>query len=126
MIRQTFSHYKVRERWKAMNTQNVVMILLVLTTSLQAQVIPGRWEKVDSLPTHARLTITLKSGTKENHIFKSSDSENLAVQSAGGAELVIPKNDVTKIVQHKSRSNKHTLIWAAVGDGAGAVPEKTW
>ncbi len=73
MISQTFSHYKVRERCKAMNTQNVVMILLVLTTSLQAQVIPGRWEKVDSLPAHAWLTITLKSGTKENYIFKSSD-----------------------------------------------------
>ncbi len=70
MISQTFSHYKVRERCKAMNTQNVVMILLVLTTSLQAQVIPGRWEKVDSLPAHAWLTITLKSGTKENYIFK--------------------------------------------------------
>ena len=25
---------------------------------------------------------------------------------------------MTKIVQHKSRSNKRTLIWAAVGDGA--------
>ncbi len=98
----------------------ILALAFLLTTSLQAQVIPGRWEKVDSLPTNAQLTITLKSGNEANYIFNSSDSANLAVQSESGAELVIPKADVARIVQRKSRSNKRTLIWAAVGGGAGA------
>ena len=89
----------------------ILALAFLVTTSLQAQVIPGRWEKVDSLPTNAQLTITLKSGNEANYIFNSSDSANLAVQSESGAELVIPKADVARIVQRKSRSNKRTLIW---------------
>jgi hypothetical protein len=98
----------------------ILALAFLVTNSLQAQVIPGRWEKVDSLPTSAQLTITLKSGNEANYIFNSSDSANLAVQSESGAELVIPKADVARIVRRKSRSNKRTLIWAAVGGGAGA------
>ena len=98
----------------------ILALVFLVTTSLQAQVVPGHWEKVDSLPTSAQLTITLKSGNEANYIFNSSDSANLAVQSESGTELVIPKADVARIVQRKSRSNKRTLIWAAVGGGAGA------
>jgi len=98
----------------------ILALVFLVTTSLQAQVVPGHWEKVDSLPTSAQLTITLKSGNEANYIFNSSDSANLAVQSESGAELVIPKADVARIVRRKSRSNKRTLIWAAVGGGAGA------
>ena len=87
---------------------------------LNAAVVPGRWEKVDSLPANTRLTITLKSGNEADHIFNGSDSANLSVQSAGGAELVIPKADVAEIVQHKPRSKKPTLIGAAVGGAVGA------
>ncbi len=99
---------------------SVCSLLLFHSVLLQAQVIPGRWEKVDSLPTNARLTITLKSANEANYTFNSSDSANLAVQSESGTELVIPKADVAKIVQRKSRSSKRTLIWAAMGGGAGA------
>jgi len=99
---------------------SVCSLLLFHSVLLQAQVIPGRWEKVDSLPTNARLTITLKSANEANYTFNSSDSANLAVQSESGTELVIPKADVARIVQRKSRSYKRTLIWAAVGGGAGA------
>ena len=103
-----------------MNIKSLPLVILISSSLLNAQVVPGRWEKVDSLPANAQLTITLKSGNEAKYTFNSSDSANLAVQSESGAELVIPKADVARIVQRKSRSNKRTLIWAAVGGGAGA------
>ena len=101
---------------------SVCSLLLFHSVLLQAQVIPGRWEKVDSLPTNARLTITLKSANEANYTFNSSDSANLAVQSESGTELVIPKADVAKVVRLKPPSNQAAWIGAGVGAAAGAVP----
>ncbi len=105
-----------------MSIKSLPLFILISSGLLNAQVIPGRWEKVDSLPANAQLTITLKSGNEANYIFNSSDSANLAVQSESGTELVIPRADVTKVVRLKPPSNKAAWIGAGVGAAAGAVP----
>ena len=102
-----------------MNIKSLPLFILISSSLLNAQVVPGRWEKVDSLPANAQLTITLKSGNEANYIFNSSDSANLAVQSESGTELVIPKADVTKVVRLKPPSNK--AAWIGAGVGAAAV-----
>lgn len=105
-----------------MNIKSLPLFILISSSLLNAQVVPGRWEKVDSLPANAQLTITLKSGNEANYIFNSSDSANLAVQSESGTELVIPKADVAKVVRLKPPSNQAAWIGAGVGAAAGAVP----
>ena len=105
-----------------MNIKSLPLFILISSSLLNAQVVPGRWEKVDSLPANAQLTVTLKSGNEANYTFNSSDSANLAVQSESGTELVIPKDDVAKVVRLKPPSNKAAWIGAGVGAAAGAVP----
>ncbi len=105
-----------------MHIRSLPLFIIISSSLLNAQVIPGRWEKVDSLPTTSQLMITLKSGNEANYIFNSSDSANLAVQSESGVELVIPKADVAKVVQLKPPSNRAAWIGAGVGAAAGALP----
>ncbi len=105
-----------------MNIKSLPLFILISSSLLNAQVVPGRWEKVDSLPANAQLTITVKFGNEATYIFNSSDSANLAVQSESGTELVIPKADVAKVVRLKPPSNQAAWIGAGVGAAAGAVP----
>ncbi len=105
-----------------MTIKSLPLFIIISSSLLNAQVIPGRWEKVDSLPTTSQLMITLKSGNEANYIFSSSDSANLAVQSESGTELVIPKDDVAKVVRLKPPGNNAAWIGAGVGAAAGAVP----
>ena len=96
------------------------LLLLVLFSSglLNAQVIPGRWEKVDSLESGEYIVITVKFGDRIECAFKSSDSTTLTV-TRRGSELAIPKTDVATIVQQKPRSNKPIWIGAALGSAIG-------
>lgn len=43
-------------------TLSLTVLFLALTTSFQASLIPGRWEKLDSQPSNTRMLIKLNSG----------------------------------------------------------------
>ncbi len=106
---------------KTQSFVSVITLLLLLTTSLQAGVIPGRWEKVDSQPAGALLAITLKSGDGGKYAFTTSDATTLTVSAKDGAELTLPKADVARIVQRKRPSRTgRTKRGAAIGGAAGA------
>ncbi len=47
-----------------MTIKNLPLLVLFWSCLLNAQVIPGRWEKVDSLPSGQQIVITLKSGDR--------------------------------------------------------------
>ena len=102
-----------------MTIKSLPLLVLFSSSLLNAQVIPGRWEKVDSLPPGQQIIVTLKAGDRMECAFKGADSTKLTV-TRGGSELAIPKADVATIVQQKPRSKKQSLIGAAVGAGAGA------
>ena len=104
-----------------MNIQSLPLFILISSGLLNAQVIPGRWEKRDSLRAGEQIFITFKSGGVINYNFKSADSTKLRVIRSGSIETNIPKADVAKVVRLKPRSNKAAWIGAGVGAAAVAV-----
>ncbi len=97
-----------------MQAQIVVVILLVLTTSLQAQVIPGRWEKLDSQPAGKQIIVTLKAGDRLECALKESEADDLIVVTLTRSELKIAKSEVRKVETEDGIRNG-VLIGAAVG-----------
>ena len=103
-----------------MNTQRVVLILFVLTSSLQAQVIPGRWEKLDSQPVGKQIIVTLKAGDRLECAFKESGADDLTVITSTGSELTIAKSEVREIESQeriKDSLNNGALIGMGIGLG---------
>ena len=99
-----------------MNTQSVVITLLVLTTSLQAQVIPGRWEKLDRQPTGKQIIVTLKAGGRVECVLKLPGADDLTVVTSTGRELKIAKSDVEEVeILVEDGIRNGVLIGAAVG-----------
>ena len=95
-------------------------ILFVLTTSLQAQVIPGRWEKLDSQPVGKQIIVTLKAGDRMECAFKESGADDLTVITSTGSELTIAKSEVREIESQeriKDSLNNGALIGMGIGLG---------
>ena len=107
-----------------MKAQSVLIILTVLvTTSLRAQVVPGRWEKLDALQPGQQITVTLKSGDRIDADFQSSSPDEISLVTRSRrllAALKIPKADVEQVssLEADSRLNG-TLIGAGVGAAFG-------
>ncbi len=103
-----------------MKTQSfisVITLLLLLTTSLQAGVIPGRWEKLDSQPPGKQIIVTLKTGDRMEWDFKSSGPDDLTVTDPSGTERKVPKSEVQTIDSVEKTGDSllnGTLIGAAV------------
>ena len=75
-----------------MKTQSfisVIALVVLLSTSLQAGVIPGRWEKVETLGQGAEIIITMKSGDRLEGAFRHPDAEALFVVEVNGSERQI-------------------------------------
>ena len=77
---------------------SVITLLLLLTTSLQAGVIAGRWEKLDSQSPGKKIIVTLKTGDRMECDFKSSGADDLTVTDRNGNERRVPKSEVREIV----------------------------
>ncbi len=103
-----------------MHIKSLPLFILISSGLLNAQVVPGRWEKVESLPPGQQIDIILMSGDSMNCAFKSSDSTKLTV-TRDGSELTIPKDDVARIVLQKPAGRKAGRIGAGVGGAVGAA-----
>ena len=108
-----------------MKTQSfisVIALVVLLTTSLQAGVIPGRWEKVETLGQGAEIIITMKSGDRLEGAFRHPDAEALFVVEVNGSERQIPKREVAKVVRPLVKGDSSwdgAAIGAAIGYGGG-------
>jgi len=47
-----------------MTIKSLLLLLLFSSSLLNAQVIPGRWENVDSLPSGQQIIVTLRAGVE--------------------------------------------------------------
>ena len=103
---------------------SVITLLLLLTTFLQAGVIPGRWEKLDSQPPGKEIIVTLKIGDRMECDFKSSGPDDLTVTDSSGRERKIVKSEVHKIERtgHNDSLGDGTLIGAGSGSLIGLIP----
>ena len=105
-------------RMKFCRTQYVALALVALISlPLQAQVIPGRWEKVSALQVASPITVELKDGDRiKGHYEDLSATDVMLVTHFSRA--VIPREDIETITtQPEDGLANGTLIGAGVGAG---------
>ncbi len=74
----------------------VCLLLLFHSVLLQAQVVPGRWEKVEAQKQGTVLTVIMKSGDRFDCTFEELQMDTLVVETGAG-EQRIPKVDVQRL-----------------------------
>jgi len=101
-------------------TAVALLFLLTLSRVAAAQVIPGRWEKVDALPRGTSIIVTLTSGDRAQYTFAASSSDLLTLLNEDSKEIRFAKSDVRAVERRQSdRVRNGTLIGAGVGFGTG-------
>jgi len=105
-----------------MRIQLVVLsvVFLFVTALGLADVIPGRWEKVDQLEAGSALVLELTAGDRIECEFVSSTPEELTIETDEGRRQPIPKASIARISLVKPRKNR-AVIGAAIGAGAGVA-----
>jgi hypothetical protein len=107
------------------NTPIIVLAsFLLLASTIQAQVIPGRWEMVDALKTGMPIIVTLKAGDRIECSLDSTSPNDLTVSDREGIQRELPKAGILKIV---SAEKYNDPVWdkpvygLGVGFGLGAL-----
>ena len=110
-----------------MKARTFIMALAIFalaSNTLQADVIPGRWEIVDSLESGTPITVRLKEGDRIECSLKAVDSEALELIDATGQVITIPKSAVKQIFgpAKEKDSNLNGTLWGlAIGGAGGAI-----
>jgi hypothetical protein len=102
------------------NLIGVIAALTLITSTMWAGVIPGRWEKVDGLTSGTEITVKLQAGDRIDCAFKSSGPEDLILIELGGSERRIPKFEVLKITR-REKYDDFVGDGAVIGLGVGAT-----
>ncbi len=74
----------------------VCLLLLCHSVLLHADVIPGRWEKVEAQALGTGLTVIMKSGDRFDCTFEELQIDTLVVETGAG-ERQIPKVDIQRL-----------------------------
>ena len=69
----------------------VLVIVIVVSNSLQAAVIPGRWEKVAGLPQDTHIVTFLRNADQIEGTYQSLNDGYLLVRDLSGSEVRIPQ-----------------------------------
>ena len=104
-------------------TVAIVLILVgLLSVSAQAQVIPGRWEKIEALGVGPPIIVDLKSGDRLEGKFAALFPSELSLRN-GSAQAAIPRADIRRITTREPDPlTNGILIGAGIGGGiAGAI-----
>lgn len=94
-----------------------VAVFLMLTASVQAMVIPGRWEKVAAEKPGSKIIVTLMTGDRVECSFDRLSEDSLTVSTPDGEERKYSKANVARITTADKRTdslNNGLLIGAAV------------
>ena len=97
--------------------------LMLAPSTLRADVIPGRWEIVDSLEPGTPIVIKLKAGDRIECSLKAVRPDSLELVESTGRETTILKSDVKEIVSlvKKGDSLRNGVLWGLVIGGAGGT-----
>ena len=104
----------------------VLAIVLMVTTSVQAMVVPGRWEKVEALKQGSIIVVTLDTGDILQGEFATLEEESIRM-TVDDQEREYPKSAVSKINQiemgwsRKKKAGIGAAIGSAIGFGLGAA-----
>jgi len=101
---------------KAKKVLTVFAIVLMLTASVQAMVIPGRWEKVAAEKPGSNIIVSLMTGDIMECSFMGLSEDSLILSTPDGVERKFSKANVARITSADKRSDSltnGTLIGAA-------------
>ena len=101
-----------------MSIKSLPLFILISSGLLNAQVVPGRWEKLDSQPTGKQIIVILKAGDRLECAFKESGADDLTVITSTGRELSIAKSEVREI-ESQEKIKDSLLNGALIGAGVG-------
>lgn len=79
------------------NIAATIFAVLLMGSGLCAEVVPGRWEKVDALAADTEIEIKLKTGDRIKCSFESSEPDSLTILEPNGSVRIIPKSAVDTI-----------------------------
>ena len=106
---------------KVANLIGVMLLVFLSVNSLQAGVIPGRWEKLDDQPSGTRMLVTLNSGERMDCTLKSSGPSDLTITDQAGAERILPKSGVREIVSSQRIVRDSVIRGSLIGAAIGAL-----
>ena len=105
-------------------------ILFVVGSMLFAQtwagVIPGRWEKVETIPNGLPIIVVLKAGDRVQGTFLQADDRSVQLENSRGIVVTLPKDAISRIRSREKFENdglaNGTIIGAIAGVGVSIVP----
>ncbi len=101
---------------------SVCLLLLSHSALLHAQVIPGRWEKVEAQKQGTELTLILHSGEQVYGLLEEVTTDTVIVIEEGGGQRSITKLSVHQVDTTQIDSTRNgTLIGLAIGGAAGSI-----
>ena len=104
--------------------RSVVVCLLLLFHSvlLHAEVIPGRWEKVEAQKQGTELTLILHSGEPVYGLLKEVTHDTVIVVDEGGGQRSVTKSSIHQVETTRIDSTRSgTLIGLAIGGAVGSI-----
>ena len=99
----------------------LLLVVVVSVGDLAAEVIPGRWEKVEALSEGASVVITMKNGDRLRYKYSGSSPTELSFTDSYHKSWVLPKSEISLITLPPKKSSKGALIGLAVGAAGGAA-----
>jgi hypothetical protein len=100
-----------------------ILFLFLSVPGLNAGVIRGRWEKVDTLSSGTLVIVQTKSAGTLSTAFKISDDSSITFLT-NGQEQKFPKTEIRKVSLQATKRDSAwdgVLYGAAIGGGSGAA-----
>jgi hypothetical protein len=94
--------------------------LLLVASNLWAEVIPGRWEKVDGLKPGTIIIIKLKGGDRMECSFQTTSPSDIAFLDENEVKRKLPKSGVQQI-ESTEKVGDRLRNGAWIGAGVGAA-----
>ncbi len=100
----------------------VCLLLLFHSVLLHADVIPGRWEKVEVQKQGTELTLILHSGEPVYGLLKEVTHDTVIVTEKGGGQRSVTKSSIHRVETTRIDSTRSgTLIGLAIGGAVGSI-----
>ncbi len=100
---------------------NLIVWAILKTTSLDAAIVPGRWEKVEALEEGYAITMKLDSGERFKASYVGFTDEAIILKRDSGEELEVPKAAVVKVTSQSRDRNDGLRNGAIIGALAGGA-----
>ena len=118
----------VREM-KVCQVIGILVFVVLNATPALGGVVPGRWEKLESLPQGTELEVRLHSKERLEGRLLTVEAEELVLDRKEGDELRLPKSQIAKVTSRDRidrDSTKDGLLWGTLVGAAVGLPWLIW